>query len=133
MMLTAKLKSARHVLQKWIQSYETALWKIERFLEWQGRARIQISVPWEVGHKWRVGTHIKLALLHVLGGASRLCVCESVKKNNQSGKVTANLIYLEPTSLAPSTFNIINESGIRDTVVDESAFRTIDISESEAI
>jgi len=52
-----------------------------------------------------------------------LCVCESVGKNYQHGKVTAGLIYLE--SITPERFIIIDESGDRDIVIDESGGRQI--------
>jgi len=111
--------------QKWIQSYETAIWKLRKFLEWQVRSRIQIVVPWNVGRKWRVGTHIRLSLPHVMVGDSLLCVCESVGKNNQYGKVTVGLIYLESVNPEPATYVIIDESGDRDIVIDESGNRQI--------
>jgi len=106
--------------QKWIQSYATAKWKLEKFLEWQLRPRIQIVVSWNVGYRWRVGTHIKMSIPHIKSGDPLLCVCESVGKNYQHGKVTAGLIYLESVNPEPETFVIIDESGDRNIVIDES-------------
>jgi len=117
------------VEQKWIQDYETALWKIEKMLEWQMKARIQITVPWQKGRLWRVGTHIKLSLPHVIDGEELLCVCESVKKNKQNDKVTVCLIYLESVFPEPATFITIDESGDRDIVIDESGNWPVSIVE----
>jgi len=56
-----------------------------------------------------------------------LCVCESIGKNYQHGKVIIGLIYLE--SVTSEHWIIIDESGDRDIVIDESGGRYTSIIE----
>jgi len=114
--------------QRWIQNYDTALWKMKSILDWQQFARTQIVVPWSIGRFWNVGTHIELSLPHVRGCDELLCVCESVKKTKYANRVTCDLIFLQSVNES-GAFITIQETGNADIVIDESGGRLTNISE----
>jgi len=118
---------------KWISDYETALWKITKLIKWQQKPRTQISVSWEIGRMWGVGTHLYISYKHVMNGDRLLCVCEGVKKTKYMDRVVCDLIILsEPFALdTDDDIDTIDESGDRDITIDERvSFALVDESDN---
>jgi len=116
------------VEQKWINTDETAIWKLRKMLEWQEKSRIQITVSYHSGRKLHCGSHIYLSLPHILNGKRLHCVCESVRKSKRSSKVTISLIIIDSIN-GNFKFSIVDESGSRSINIDESGRNSINIDE----
>jgi len=76
-------------------SYANALKKLKKILQWAQMQRTSITVPWDVGRLWGIGTHIKLSVPHVSQGEPVLCVVETIQKNRYRGDVVCGLILIE--------------------------------------
>ncbi|MDR2593031.1 MAG: hypothetical protein LBC59_09580 [Chitinispirillales bacterium] len=117
--------------QDWIRDYSTALWKINKIIDWQQNSRTQISVPWSIGRTWRVGTHVYISYKHVRDGDKLLCVCESVRKSKYTNKVTCDLIILDDVASAFGSYSTIEEIGSANIEIDENAMRDTEIAEGQ--
>ena len=104
--------------QRWIGDYNTAVWKLNRLLDWTQKVRIDITVAWQTGRTWGVGTYIYLSLPHIRNGEALLCVIEGISKRKTSNRIKCNLIYLFDTD-APLGFGGIIETGNAEIVIEE--------------
>lgn len=77
---------------KWIQTYDTALWYLENLLIWMKSYRITLSVDYDKGRLWDVGTRITLTLPHQTSGEGVPTTVELFTKSKRRGIVTVSLV-----------------------------------------
>jgi hypothetical protein len=80
---------------KWIQTYNDALWYINKFVTWQGKRRTTFSVSYATGRLWHVGTHFDLSLPHQTDDITVECIVEEIKKSKNKNTVSVSVIILE--------------------------------------
>jgi len=91
------------VNQKWISDYYTAVWRLEKITEWMQKKRVSITVSWDIGRLWEIGTYIKLNHPHITGGEDLRCVIESWEGNKNSDSVTCKLVLIDEVMIPPLT------------------------------
>jgi hypothetical protein len=116
--------------QKWVQDYNTAVWKIIHMLDWSQKSRISVAVPWDIGKEWGVGTFVRLSLKHIQGGDPLLCVVEGIHKKKYGNSVRLDLVYLDTIDVViEDDYDVIFETGRAQTWFSETGVADINIIE----
>lgn len=80
--------------QYWIPDYDTALWKIRKVVDWQGRRRFSFSVLYEQARTWFSGKQILINFPNETNNSDVRAVITRCVKNKSQNKVDLGLVLL---------------------------------------
>jgi hypothetical protein len=81
---------------KWITTEADAIWHIRQRLAWIGQNRIPLTVTYDVGRLWHIGTRFVLNIPHQTDGVNVTCIIEQITKSYTTGTVDIVAIALDP-------------------------------------
>jgi hypothetical protein len=81
---------------KWITTEADAIWHIRQRLAWIGQNRIPLTVSYDVGRLWHIGTRFVLNIPHQTDGVNVTCIIEQITKSYTTGTVDIVAIALDP-------------------------------------
>lgn len=81
--------------KKWIVTYDTAVWALNRHIQLMSIKRCSFDVFYTTGRKWHVGKHIKLQLPHQTNNTEVEFVIEEITKSKEKNTVSVKIMLLD--------------------------------------
>jgi hypothetical protein len=79
----------------WVADYSTAVWVLDKMLQWMDKRRCSFTTSYTKGLAWNVGTHIKLKLPHNTNNTFIECVIEDIEKSKNDNTVSVKIVLLD--------------------------------------
>lgn len=91
--------------QWWIPDYTTAVWKINKMIEWQSKKRFPFSVFYTMGRSWFCGKQIYVKFPNETNDFSIRSIITKMARNKNANKIDIGVTFLD--ALPPSFYYIM--------------------------
>lgn len=95
----------------WVKDYAGALWVLQTMLYSMTIRRQTITVGFEIGYQWNVGTHIKIKIPHTTDDLTVECMIETIEIDKDNNSVKVQLMILDDIETELFTSGLFSFSG----------------------